>query len=102
MLFVHVSPTRRNVSTLEQMATAIRRISSPSSCNALVGVWSRAGCGNKINFLETMPFLPLAFRCQALYFIYVSRGRESVGRGEQTYVVPMAWRERGPWLRKRR
>jgi hypothetical protein len=28
---------------------------------ALIGVWSRAGSGNKINLLDTIPFLPLAF-----------------------------------------
>jgi hypothetical protein len=37
----------------------------------LVGVWSRAEPGNKINLLEMIPCSLLAFRCYALYMYYV-------------------------------
>jgi hypothetical protein len=37
----------------------------------LVGVWSRAEPGNKINVFEMIPYALLAFRCYALYMYHV-------------------------------
>jgi hypothetical protein len=43
--------------------------------DTLVGIWGHAGCGNKINLLDTISFLPLAFRCWALYMYYMREAR---------------------------
>ena len=88
MFAIHVSPTHRRVSTLRGVAVGIRQAISSELVDVLVGVWDHAGCGSKFNLLGTIPFLPLAFRCQALYMYYVRQNQ----RVAETEWTRCGWR----------
>jgi hypothetical protein len=68
---LHVSPTRRGVSTIRRIETGIRRRPIDDPHGGAGGHVESSGNGNKINLLEMIRRSPLAFRCYALYMYYV-------------------------------